>query len=183
MNIVVTVGHEEFKIPAEREPEQIRRTDINRIFILVEKRIQGRTVLDLGTDIFAKHIQVRKRNAKHQAVAVSRFTCRGRNPAEDFHERVCQSSAITPSRDTRKQVQVLQAALFKFKLFGRERLPRLIQQFAIHHAFLGTLQSFVLNRRNDRTIRTSRNISKGCNSSYSKSKANYFHIFFHFLKI
>ena len=111
-NVIVTIGVRKFKIPTQRSPEQIRRTCVESILVVVEEMPSRCTELDFGTDIFAKHIQVRKGKPKHEAIAVSRFASRCRNPAEDFLEMIREISAFTPRRNLGKQVQVLQTAFF-----------------------------------------------------------------------
>ena len=186
-DVVVAVGHEELEVPAEREPEQVGRTHVERILVLVEERVDRRAVLHLGADILAKHVEVCKGGSEHQAVAVGLLARRRRNPAEDFLERVLEARAITRDRDFGKEVQVLQAELLGLELFLRERLPHAVQEFAFHHAGLRVLKSLETDRRDDRTVDTADRgggrIRKCGRDKRKQGKARNFQTISHFLEI
>ena len=88
MDVIVAVGAQELKIPAKRKAEQVWRTHIESVLVIFEERIRRSTILHLGTDVFAQYVEVRKRKADHQPVAVGFLPCRRRNPAENFLEGI-----------------------------------------------------------------------------------------------
>ena len=180
-DVVVAVGHEELEVPPERETEEVWRTRVERILVLVEERIHRRAVLHLGADILAQHVQVRKRKPEHQAVAVRLLARRRRNPAEDFLEAVSQCTAITGNRHFREQVQVLQAEFLGLEILGGERLAHLVQEFAFHHAGFRVLKALERNRGNHRTVGTTGHsrTGKGGRRRQQNSKTSYFYKIFH----